>query len=735
MHHEHVLLITLVVAIAAGMSFIVIADKLKIPSIILLLLGGIALGPEVSGTIDPSSMSYGLRVLVALAVGLILFEGALSLDFRALKTSPHAIRGLLGVGSLITWGGCSLMIYFIAGVPGDIAILSGSLIIVTGPTVIAPLLQRVKVKQPLAHILHWEGVLIDPIGVFIALLCFEWIAREGSALGHIGALLLRIFIGTAIGLIGGYLLEEVIRRKLIHRSLQNIFIFSSAILLFGISDILITESGILTVVVAGAWLSYRINEEIKDTIHFHEEVVRLIIGVLFVLLSANLKLSGFLDLGWAGVLTLLSILLIVRPANVFLSTIKDPITVRDKLFLSWLNPRGIVAASMASLFALRLSQTDNEYAWFLESFTFFVIITTVLVHGLFTKPMAKLLKVEAEPATDWLVVGSNPLAYAIARFLQSAGLTVSMVDRRMNYDLYRESDKFELIAANIYEINPLHDARFSKIGYVLGATTNRDMNMLIAQIWGEKAVEPENTMFLTTEFTAQEGVPIIIQGESLEQISIDLLRGDLSVLTRQVDRNMDLKTIFQKSGELMLMRVKDKVQPPNMAYLDQASDLLFLVKHTKPFTYYLHTDFIFTDLPSSDIVSFLLSCSERIAQNLREIGTDELSMELLKTEPLLSSYIGNGIAVPRVFSPTIWDVICSVLIVPEGVDYIPSSSKHKANIIFFVIGPESQSHIISDLLSKINTVRNKPEVLKRLLNSSSPNDIYIILHEATKETY
>ncbi len=722
---DHSLLVTLVTAIAVGMSLLILADKLKIPSIGLLLLAGILLGPEVAGVVSPSSLGSGLQVLVALAVGLILFEGAISLDFRALKMSPKAIRGLLSVGAVITWLGCSAVIYWVCEVPLEIAILSGSLIIVTGPTVIAPLLLRVKVKQRLAHILRWEGVLIDPIGVFIALLCFEWIVVPGSSWDHVTAFLFRILIGGVLGILGGRFIEEALRRKWIHKSMHNIFVLSCSVLLFGVSDLISSESGILTVVVAGCWLAQRMGEEIKGIIHFHEELVRLVIGVLFILLSANLELSGFVNLGWNGPLALFLILLLVRPANVFLSTITSSLSLREKFFLSWLNPRGIVAASMASLFALLLVEPHDEYAWFLESFTFFVIITTVLIQGFFTGFVARLFNVEAEPRTDWLVVGSDSIAFGMARFLQSVGLTVSMVDRSMNYDFYQETDHFELIEMDILEIKPLHDPRYDKIGYVLCATTNKDLNILASQVWSDEILEPEQVLILTTEPISQEGVPIILNDESLAHVDHGLLQDDLSLVTRRAENEDQRMQLFTSEGELLMMRVGDRVLPPDMRHIHEATEFLFLVKHTQPLSHYLRSNLIFPEMTPSDIVSFLLTCAERVANELEYIDVDTLSTELLKTEPLLSSYIGNGIAVPRVFSSKIVDVVCAVIRVPEGVQYIPGS-KHKAHLLFFVVAPESKQNVLTDLLHKIENIRDDSRLRNALLQENDPKEIFLL---------
>lgn len=731
--HPHLLLQTLVTAISVGMLLIVLSDKLKIPSIGLLVVGGIALGPDVIGLIQPESMGDGLQVFVALAVSIIIFEGSISLDFQAMNMTPKAIRGLLSIGPLITWGGCSLLIYFVGGVPLKIAVLTGSLIIVTGPTVIGPLLKKVKVRPSLNHILLWEGVLIEPVGVFIAILCFEWFTYQGTLIEHALSLLTRISVGGFLGLAGGYGIEQTIRRRFVKRDLERVFCLAAAIMLYGISDLISSESGILTVVVAGVWLSYRIPEQIRSIAHFHEEIVRLTVGILFLLLSANLNLQGFTSIGGKGLLTIFLILLLVRPANVFISTItSNKLNLRDKIFLSWLNPRGIVAASMASLFALILEKQNSEYSLFLENFTYLMIITTIIIQGFFTAPVAKFLKVEAEARTDWLIVGSNALSHGLAQFLQRAGQTVSLLDRNINYGLYTETDKFELISDDALSINILQNPRYDRIGFVVGATTNQEFNILVCQKWVEEAiVEEKDAMYFTTASAHQGGLhgggtALYVKGDSLKVLRDDLVEGNLSLITQQIKDQKEYK--IPEEADLLLMRERGQIVKAEKHRLQQAEEVFYLYKHRIPLPQYLHMDLIFPQMNSSDIVIFLMGCVERIAKHYPEIDADTLGGELLKTEPLLTSFIGNQIAVPRVFLPNATEITCSIIQVPEGVAYIPFSNK-RATLLFLIVAPESHRSKIKDIVHEIKEIRDNPTLVSNLLKAETTKEIFLLLHQ------
>ena len=242
---------TLVIALATGVTLLVTAQHLRIPAIVPLLLGGILLGPEVSGLIDPVDLGNGLDLLVAGCVAVILFEGGLSLQRIGFEQAPKVIWRLLTIGVLITWLGTTVLIHFLFNYSLSFCLLASSLIIVTGPTVIHPLLRRIGVNERLHHILHWEGVLIDPIGVFIAVLCFEWFSAGSLTLSALEGFGLRLLVGMGTGLVGGYLLLVAIKRHWIQREYTNIVALAWALLAFGVADGLVHEAGLLTVIIQG----------------------------------------------------------------------------------------------------------------------------------------------------------------------------------------------------------------------------------------------------------------------------------------------------------------------------------------------------------------------------------------------------------------------------------------------------------------------------------------------------
>ena len=328
----------LIITVFAGVAFVIISNQLKIPAIVLLLIGGILLGPQVAGLINPSSLGKGLQIIISICVAIILFDGGLNLNPEGYKKAPRIILRLLTIGVLITWIGTAILIKYLFNFPISFSLLCGSLIIVTGPTVISPILRNYKIKEKLHHILHWESVLIDPIGVFIAILCFEWYIEADMIVSHIWVFSLRILIGIIIGIIGGFFIYWLIQRKWIPDEQTNIFVFSSAILLFGLSDILISDSGILTVVISGFVLGWKKPDKLKRIREFKSEISELAIGILFILLAARLDMKDFINLGRNGLLLVGCVIFIIRPLNIFLSSLKTSLKLREGIFLSWIAP-------------------------------------------------------------------------------------------------------------------------------------------------------------------------------------------------------------------------------------------------------------------------------------------------------------------------------------------------------------------------------------------------------------
>ncbi|MEZ4270970.1 MAG: cation:proton antiporter [Myxococcota bacterium] len=334
MHEATTMLQTLVIALAAGTALLILAGRLRFPAIAPLLVCGVLIGPEGLGWVQPSSLGIGLEPLISLAVAIILFEGGLTLDIKGAKAAPAVIRRLVTLGALITWLGAAALCMAFLDVTPQTALLAGSLIIVTGPTVVTPLLRRIDVSERLHHVLHWEAVLIDPIGVFIALLCYEAIAVDSSIGGALAGLAVRCFSGAALGGVGGLAIGYVLKRGWIAREYINTGVLAAALLIYAMADRVLPHTGILAVTIAGfvlGWLNPPELDELKD---FKLQITELAVAMIFVILAADLELSSFLALGKGGALVVLLVIVLLRPLVVFVATWGSQLTVRERMFAS-----------------------------------------------------------------------------------------------------------------------------------------------------------------------------------------------------------------------------------------------------------------------------------------------------------------------------------------------------------------------------------------------------------------
>lgn len=459
-----------------------ISWRLKFPAIVPLLAAGFIVGP-VLDLLHPQELLGDLFFpTVSLSVGIILFEGALTLKWEEIRKVAVVVRNLITVGALITWISGAVIVHFLLGFGWDLALLFGSLVVVTGPTVIGPLLRNVRPIQSVSSVLKWEGILIDPIGALLAVLIFDFIVAEGisRSLGvHAIVGFLRIvLIGATMGVAGGYFAAFLLRRYLIPDFLREIGILAIVAAVFAISDIFQSESGLLSVTVMGILLANMGLAQVHQIWHFKERLSVLLISALFIILAANISLADIVLLDWRAVVILALLMFIVRPLGVYVSSLGSPLERNERLFLSWIAPRGIVAASVSSLFALRLVELGFEQARLLAPLVFLVIVGTVVVQGGTANFVARRLGVaEAEPQ-GFLIVGAQRLGRTLGRALQDAGFTVRLVD--MNRENVRRA---RLAGLDVYHGNILsefteNDIDLSGIGHLLALTSNDEANAL-----------------------------------------------------------------------------------------------------------------------------------------------------------------------------------------------------------------------------------------------------------------
>lgn len=408
-----------------------LAWRLRLPAILFLLLSGILAGPLL-GLLDPQAL-FGplLFPLVSLAVALILFEGSLTLHLSEWREIGSVVRRLVTWGALMTWAVITLATHYLLGFSWELSLLFGTLTLVTGPTVIVPMLRVVRPKASIATILRWEGIVIDPIGALLAVVVFSFIiSREHGSPWTESLATFAAVIGTGclLGIAGGWLFGQVLRRHWLPEYLHNLAALAAVLGIFIGANQLMHESGLLAVTLMGMWLANMKGVDVRPILHFKENLSVLLISGLFILLAARLDLRALMALGPMTLALLAVIQFIARPLSVWLCTLGSPLDWRERSLLAWVAPRGIVAAAVSAIFALRLQEHGHEQAHLLVPLTFLVIIGTVVLQSATARPLARLLKV-AEPApSGFLIIGANPVARALGKALQQLGNRVLLCD-------------------------------------------------------------------------------------------------------------------------------------------------------------------------------------------------------------------------------------------------------------------------------------------------------------------
>jgi NhaP-type Na+/H+ or K+/H+ antiporter len=477
------LTLQIVLTVLAGVMAQVIGELARVPSIIFLLLFGIGLGPDGIGLIHPQDLGVGLEVIVALSVALILFEGGLSLELGELGQVSNSLRNLVTVGIFVTLIGGGMAAHWLGEFPWSLAFLYASLVVVTGPTVISPLLRQVQVDRKVATLLEGEGVLIDPVGAILAVVVLDIILNgDADPITVVSGLIIRLGIGTLIGIVGGGLMALLLKQAtFLGEDLRNLVVLAGLWGLFGLAQSIRSESGLMATVVAGMmvrWLSVPDERLLR---RFKGQLTALAVSVLFILLAADLSIASVFALGRGAVLTVLVLMVVVRPINIWVCTRSSDLNWRQKLFLSWVAPRGIVSASVASLFAILLTDRGISGGDAIKALVFLTIILTVLVQGLTARLIAGWLGITKADAVGAVIVGCNPLSLLIARLLKEYGEPVVIIDT--NEAAYEAADRegIEVLISSALDRDALEQAGLGKAGTLLAITKNGEVNTVVAQ--------------------------------------------------------------------------------------------------------------------------------------------------------------------------------------------------------------------------------------------------------------
>ncbi|MDJ0645900.1 MAG: sodium:proton antiporter [Flavobacteriaceae bacterium] len=472
-----------------------VAWRFKIPAILPLILIGLLVGPIAAEYISEDGSKWiepvwngekglfpgdGLYYFVSLAISIILFEGGLTLRKEEIKNVGPAITKLITLGSVVTFFGGAVAAHYFFDLNWEICFLFSALIIVTGPTVITPILRNIPLKKDVSAVLKWEGILIDPIGALVAVLVFEFISVGGgsgftkTAFIEFGKILL---FGTTFGFTFAHALKFVINRNMIPHYLLNVVSLSTVLLVFVESDIFAHESGLLAVVVMGMVLGNSKLQNLNEILYFKESLSVLLISILFILLAANINMADMLLLyNWKTALLFATVVFIIRPLAVFLSTGQSKLKVNEKLFVSWVGPRGIVAAGIASLFGSKLMKQGIAGAEYITPLVFMIVLGTVLLNATTARAVAKMLGVFLTKSDGILIIGAGRLSRLIAKYLKDNNRHVVLVDSNAaNIEKAKEIG-LEASKGDIYSEDLSNDIELSDIGFLLALTGNADIN-------------------------------------------------------------------------------------------------------------------------------------------------------------------------------------------------------------------------------------------------------------------
>ncbi|MBN2110470.1 MAG: cation:proton antiporter [Methanosarcinaceae archaeon] len=457
-----------------------LSSRFNVPVILFLLLEGILAGPEGLSIINPMLFGDGLTAIVSFSVAIIVFDGGLHIDFKSIRTIQKTALKLTTIGVFVTFVGATLVTYTLLDMDIEMAALFGALVAATGPTVITPLVRQIHVSHKISKILEIEGVLNDAASVIIAAVMFEWIVSQLSGLEAVVFIFQRLLIGLAIGGVSG----EVLKRALSSGSFvtdqtARLVTLTLVLAAYVTSELLGSESGILAVAVFGM-LTGTSNIPHKQTLkEFKSDLVLVMLTVIFILLAAMLHFRDILNLGLNGIFVVLLLMVLVRPAAVLISTINSRLKIKEKVFISFIGPRGVVPASIATYFALRLDALDIGDGEVLVGLVFLTVIITVIMTGTLARHVASVLGVIP---MEILIIGGGEVGRILAERFEKRGENVVVVDNSEEMCSRLLKQGIRAVHGDAEDINVLKAAGIETAKYVVATSDQDNTNLLVSQI-------------------------------------------------------------------------------------------------------------------------------------------------------------------------------------------------------------------------------------------------------------
>jgi NhaP-type Na+/H+ or K+/H+ antiporter len=459
-----------------------LAWRLHIPAIVLLAVAGLVAGP-ISGLVNPAE-DFGdlFRPVISLCVAIILFEGGLNLSLSDLKQARTGVRRLVYLGAPLAWGFCTASAYYVGGLSLPVSMVFGAIMVVTGPTVIMPLLRQARLNRRTASYLKWEGIVNDPLGALLAVLVFQFFMYVGEGSSWIVVIKgvgMALLAGVALGGVLGWLTGVAFRRGIVPEFLKSPVMLSAVLGVYVIADTLQNEAGLLAVTIMGMVVGNMDLPGISDMKRFKEYITVMLVSVVFVMLTADLDFALLASVNWRAVLLVMVILFIARPIAIMLATSGSDMLFEDRILLGWIAPRGIVAAATAGLMGPRMVAAGYTDANVLLPLVFLVIFASVFLHGSSIGWLARRLGLASKERDSVLIVGASPWSIELARTLESIKIKVMVADNSWHNLRPARLAGLSVFFGEILSEFAEESVEISHIQAVLAATSNDAYNALV----------------------------------------------------------------------------------------------------------------------------------------------------------------------------------------------------------------------------------------------------------------
>lgn len=552
---------------AAGIAAQWFAWRLQLPAIVLLMAAGFIAGPA-TGFLDPAA-DFGAiyRPMVSIAVAIILFEGGLTLNFKEIRETSKAVRRIIMYAGPMVWGMGALAAHYIGGLSWPTAIVLGAILVVTGPTVIMPLLRQAQLDQRPASLLRWEAIINDPIGALFAVVAFEiTLVYFGLVKADNLAWLILSGFGLAVG--GGYVAAKLIVwsfvRGHVPEYLKAPVLLAAVVAVYALTNLVLEEAGLLTVTVMGVVLANSRIASLTDMRRFKETITTLLVSGVFIILSASLSISDIKSLDWNAALFVASLLFVIRPLAIMIATFKSGATIQERILTSWIAPRGVVAVAVSGLFGALLADVGVEDAGRMVAFSFAVVVSTILLHGFTLAPLARFLDLKRKSTPGILIVGGSRWSTALATKLKESEVPVMLADQNWNHLAEARLANIPIYFGEVLSEAAHHAIDPKRFSSLIATSDNDAYNALVCTDFGPELGRNRVFQIGRMDDKARQALSFTLGGRSLTKEPVGflelrekLLNGWTFQLTRLSDEfGWEAYQTARTEGAMVLLWIK-----------------------------------------------------------------------------------------------------------------------------------------------------------------------------------